>query len=237
LLYTEDSPPNGGSEEGQREGDSPRSERQDERLHAFDAAVAEIAARVLPGYHDADGWLERTRTGLLALLRALDERPDAARALVSDSIAWGPEVLERRGELLEALAEVLEPAPGELEQTQDGAEPARSLPETTAENLVGASLSWVHARLQSESGQLIELAPPLMSMIVHPYLGSEAAQGELERAHADLGAEVARREHGGPTSSQRPASSRGAVASQGRSTAQSASSPQGPISRLRKTPS
>jgi hypothetical protein len=232
LLYTEDSPPNGRSEEGQRDEDSPRSRRQDERLTSFDAAVAEIAAQVLPAYHDADGWSQRTRAGLIALLRALDERPEAARALVGDSIAWGPEVLERRGELLEALAEALEPAPGELAQLQDGTGPVALLPETTAENLVGASLSWVHTRLREEDGPLIELAPSLMSMIVHPYLGSEAAQSELERSHTEVGAEVAGREHHGI-----PVSSSGAVPSQGRSSAPGASSPRGPISRLRTTPS
>lgn len=232
MLYTGDSPPSGESEEGQRDEDSPRLQRQDEHLANFNVAVAEIAAQVLPVYHHADGWLERTRAGLLALLRTLDERPDAARTLVSDSIAWGSEVLGRRGELLEALAEALEPAPGELNQVRGGAGPVESLPETTAENLVGASLSWVHTRLRDESGSLIELAPSLMSMIVHPYLGSEAAQRELERSHTEVGAEVAGREHRGV-----PVSSPGAVPSQDRSSAQGASSSRGPISRLRTTPS
>ena len=103
MLYTGESPPNGGSEEAEHDENNPRSERQDERLAAFEAAVAEIAAKVLPVYGAADDWLERTRVGLAALLGALDERPVTARALVIDSIAWGPAVLERRGELLEAL--------------------------------------------------------------------------------------------------------------------------------------
>jgi hypothetical protein len=160
-----------------------------EYLAAFDAAVAEIAAQVLPVYRASEGWLERTRAGLLALLHALDERPETARALIDDSIAWGSEVLERRGELLEALAGALERGRGE-----PGAILAGSSPETTGENLVGASLSWIHGRLQAESGPLIELAPSLMSMIVHPYLGAEAARRELERPLSDLGAELASRE-------------------------------------------
>ncbi len=172
LLYTGESPQGGGSEEGERDEDSACSERRDERLAAFDAAVKEIAAQVLPAYRTADGWLERTRAGLLALLRALDERPETARALINDSIAWGPEVLERRGELLEVLAGALDDPRGKID-------PVGSLPETTGENLVGASLSWVHRRMQSEGGPLVELAPSLMSMIVHAYLGAEAARREL----------------------------------------------------------
>ncbi|HTC59959.1 MAG TPA: hypothetical protein VK691_07535 [Solirubrobacteraceae bacterium] len=172
----------------------------EERLAAFDAVAREIAALAMPAYRAADGWLERTRAGLVALLRALDERPEAARALLIDSIAWGPEVLERRGELLEALAQALEPRRGEREPTDQ-------LPETTAENLVGASLSWIQKRLRAEGGPLVELAASLMCMIVHPYLGSEAAQRELERPLTELGAEVAGRgadapgrEGGGPVS-------------------------------------
>ena len=120
---------------------------------------------MLPVYCAREDWLERTRMGLRALLGALDQRPVTAHALVIDSIAWGPAVLERRGELLEALA-------GALEEARDEVESPVPLPETTGENLVGASLSWVHKRLAQENGPLIELAPSLMSMILHPYLGA-----------------------------------------------------------------
>ena len=165
------------------DADHLRRERQDKRLVVFDAAIAEIAAQVLPAYGAADDWLERTRAGLIELLAVLDERPVTARALVVDSIAWGPAVLERRGKLLEALA-------GALEEARVEVEPFADLPETTGENLVGASLSWVHKRLAQESGQLVELGPSLLSMIVHPYLGDEAARHELERSPAGLGVEM-----------------------------------------------
>ncbi len=153
-----------------------------EHLAVFDEAVDEIAARVLPVYRASNDWLERTRASLLALLGALDERPELARALVIDSITWGSAVLERRGELLETLAEALEEV--RVEASYPG-----GLPETTGENLVGASLSWVHKRLARESGPLVELAPSLLSMIVHPYLGEEAARHELERSSDGLGME------------------------------------------------
>ncbi len=168
-----------------------------EHLAVFDEAVDEIAARVLPVYRASNDWLERTRASLPALLGALDQRPELARALVIDSITWGSAVLERRGELLEALAEALEPEPGELEQVGAGARPVGWLPETTAENLVGASLSWVHKRLAQESGPLMELAPSLLSMIVHPYMGEEAARHELERSPDGLGMEFVVRQRVG----------------------------------------
>lgn len=218
MLYTEDSPRSGESEEGERDEDSRRLQRQDECLAAFDAAVAEIAAQVLPAYHASDDWLERIRASLLALLGAFDRRPETVRLLVSDSIAWGPEVLERRGQLLEVLAEVLDDPHGKLD-------PVEPLPEATGENLVGASLSWIHTRLQNEGGPLMELAPSLMSMIVHAYLGAEAAQRELERPLTGLGVELAGRDRQEPASPHCPRSSPGST------------SPHAPISRLRATPS
>lgn len=223
MLYTGDSPQSEENEEVERDEDCLRRQHQDERLVAFDAAVAKIAAQVLPAYGAADGWLERTRAGLLALLGVLDERPVTARALVVDSIAWGPAVLERRGELLEVLAKALEEGRDEWvshdkrKRTHGKLELSAQLPQTTGENLVGASLSWVHKRLAEESGSLMELAPSLTSMIVHPYLGDEAARRELERSQVDFGVELA----GGERASQRP--------SQGSS--------QGQISRVRVTPS
>ncbi|HTC60835.1 MAG TPA: hypothetical protein VK691_12060 [Solirubrobacteraceae bacterium] len=168
-------------------------------MAAFDAAVEEIAAQVLPAYRASDDWLERMRASLLALLGAFDGQPETARMLIEDSIAWGPEVLERRGDLLEVLAEALDDPHGKLD-------PVEPLPETTGENLVGASLSWIHTRLQDEGGPLMELAPSLMSMIVHTYLGAEAAQRELERPLTGLGVEVVERESEGQATQQAPIS-------------------------------
>ncbi len=211
LLYTEDSPWSGGRKEGERDEDSARSERRDERLAAFDVAVAEIAALVLPVYRTSEDWLERTRTSLLALLGAFDEHPETARLLISDSIAWGPEVLERRGELLEVLAAALDDPRGKVD-------PVAPLPEIAGENLVGASLSWIHARLQGgsegESGKFVELAPSLISMIVHTYLGAEAAQRELERPLTGLGVELVERERRDPIVSPDAVSAQGSKPSQ-----------------------
>lgn len=145
-----------------------------ERLAVFDAAVAEIAARVQPAYCQVGGWLEQTRAGLIELLRFCDERPNTARAVVIESIAWGPEVLERRGEPLDALAQA-------IDRVREQIDARDAPPDGAAENLVGACVSLVHTRLlHEERGPFTELAPALMSMIVHPYLGSETARRELE---------------------------------------------------------
>lgn len=173
-----------------------------ERLVVFDGLVAEIAARVEPVYRQADGWLERTRAGLMELLRFCDERPEAARELVVDSIAWGPEVLRRRGQLLDTLAAELDRGSvetGLLDLAAPSAGPAPDAPvvsaETrhaaepgTAENLVGACISLVHTRLlQGRDSPFLELGPSLTSMIAHPYLGPRTARRELERSLVNAG--------------------------------------------------
>jgi hypothetical protein len=179
MLQTGDPLP-----EGAPEG----AEGEDRRLAVFDEFVAEVAARVEPAYRQADGWLEQTRAGLIELLRFCDERSEVARELVINSIAWGPEVLRRRGQLLDTLAAALDGghAPG------------------TAENLVGACISLVHTRLlQAEGGRFLELAPSLMSIIVHPYLGPRAAKRELERSSANAAAAPAEHDSGSPVAAVR----------------------------------
>ncbi|HEY5288353.1 MAG TPA: hypothetical protein VIJ50_14755 [Solirubrobacteraceae bacterium] len=231
MLQAEDPLPEGAPEEG-----AGRAAR-DAREAAFDAALAEAAARVQPAYREADGWLEQTRSGLSELLRFCDERPEVARGLVVDSIAWGPGVLERRGRLLDVLAGALDrgraeegianghphsaapaidtaatssalaqgPAaarsssagpPADATVTSPPADsPGAALSPATAENLVGACISLVHTRLlEARDGSFLELAPSLMSMIVHPYIGPAAAKRELERPFAEAGIRGVERE-------------------------------------------
>jgi hypothetical protein len=84
-------------------------------------------------------------------------------------------VQERRAEVLEQLADVLQ---------RDGsrAGSARELLPLTGEGLVGAVLGVIHTRLLGKpAGRMIDLSGPLMGMIVLSYLGPGVAQKELER--------------------------------------------------------
>jgi DNA-binding MarR family transcriptional regulator len=116
--------------------------------------------------------LERDLAGLLSFF---DERPAIAHMVVVGSLAAGKRVLERRCDLLEGLAEAVDGARAEID-------PLLAPPPLTAEGLVGAVLSVIHTRLlEADPRPLVELAAPLTSMIVHPYLGTDVAQRELER--------------------------------------------------------
>jgi hypothetical protein len=189
MLYSGDQSPAGAQE--------PEKDRfGDERLVAFEEIVGQIAARALPAYRGPGTWLERTRATLLVLLEFCDEQPELAQEVVVDSIAWGPQVLERRGQLLGTLA-------GALEEGLDGHDAPGPLLADTAENLVGACISTIHTRLVQGGASFAELGPSLMSMIAQPYLGGGSSRQELEQQLTQMGTEAVERESGAPAASLR----------------------------------
>ena len=158
-------------------------------LAAFDEALQHAAAVVGPTYGAGGAWQTRVRAGLTALLGFLDNDRAAARLLIVESLAAGPGALERRRQVIADLVAVLD-----LGRTEGSAK--LDPPALTAEATVGGLLSVLHGRLadgaDSETGttgghghavesSLLELAGPLMGMIVLPYLGPVAARKEIER--------------------------------------------------------
>jgi AcrR family transcriptional regulator/DNA-binding MarR family transcriptional regulator len=142
----------------------------------FDGVVDRVAEVVLPAFEQSEEWRERVRGALSALLEYLDFEPGVARLLVVDALNAGPGVLKHRREVLDVLSAALDQ--GRLEAKR-GQEP----PPLTAEGVLGALLSVLHARLSEQgTGSLYELVNPLMSLVVLPYLGPAAAAKELRRA-------------------------------------------------------
>ena len=160
-------------------------------LAVFDRAVAQIAAVLTPAYVEGESWREEVRAGLSALLLFFDREPDLCSLVIVDALTVGPRVHERRRELLGVLSGVVDR--GHLEGKARHRPPA-----VTAEGVVGAVFSVLHARVLERvtatrdalaggwspargAGSLRELCNPLMAMIVLPYLGRSAATSELER--------------------------------------------------------
>jgi AcrR family transcriptional regulator len=151
------------------------TDREDCFLAAFEDALEFVSERVLPAYRGESRWRERIRTGLIALLRFLDEEPVIGRLLVCESLAGGARTLERREQVLAQVTNA-------VDQGRAQATSAVSLPALTAEGLVGGAVSVIHVRLvQAEREPLVVLTNQLMSMIVLPYLGAAVARRELER--------------------------------------------------------
>jgi DNA-binding MarR family transcriptional regulator len=142
-------------------------------VEAFEQALALVAERAGTAFRAEDGWLDRVRAGLRALLEFFDEEPALARYLVVYSAQAGPVVQARRGEVLDRLARVLD----------DEHAPARSYPPPlTAQAVVSGALGVLYERLSGpDPPPQVELTGPLMSFVVLPFLGARAARSELRR--------------------------------------------------------
>jgi AcrR family transcriptional regulator/DNA-binding MarR family transcriptional regulator len=150
--------------------------REECLLAVLEDTVEQIGGEIAGADLGGLAWRERVRGGLLVILSFLDHEPVLARVCVVGALQGGPLVLARRTELLAGLAEILDQGRGES---------ARSRERTalTAEGLVGAAFAIVYARLSARRRQepLRSLLSELMSMIVLPYLGPEAARHEQQR--------------------------------------------------------
>jgi AcrR family transcriptional regulator len=144
-------------------------------LAALDDAVERVCECVAPAYRSGEGWAERVRLALAALLSFFDVERGAGHLLVVESLGAGTAVLERRQRVLARLAAV-------VDEGRALARGGEGPPPLTAEGIVGAVFSVVHGRLlQRDPGRLIELTGPLMGTIVLPYLGAAAARREVSK--------------------------------------------------------
>lgn len=154
------------------------NDREDCFLAALDEALARAAEYVSEAYDPSQKWRVRVRAALEALLEFIDEEPRMARLILVETLGGGPKVLERRRQLLMGLA-------GVIDEARDETRSAAPAPLLTAEGVAGGVLSVLHARLigrqRRGQGSMLELAGPLMAMIVLPYLGASAAQREADR--------------------------------------------------------
>jgi AcrR family transcriptional regulator len=183
--------------------------------------IARNAVAQVPAAPGRAGWRERIRTGLHALLRFADEESGLGSLLIADALGGGPRVLERRARALDTLNAIVDEG---RSHTRAGHDP----PPLTAEGVIGAVLSVIHARLPARTPlppaangstrsrrraqSLTELLNPLMGMIVLPYLGQSAATEELARSapasdhgHAGSRARGAGARPATPAMSARPA--------------------------------
>jgi AcrR family transcriptional regulator len=151
-------------------------DKEDCFLAAFEAAAERMRRRLDAALEDADdGWRDRLREGLRALLRFVAEEPDAARTLVVEARASSPAGLRQRDELLDGFAGCID---REARKRLDGAPSA-----IAAAGVVGGIESVLYARLQKgETDDVESLLPSLMYFAVLPYEGREAAAEELDGA-------------------------------------------------------
>jgi hypothetical protein len=115
------------------------------------------------------------RGALACLLEYFDEEPALAQLCVVETPKGGPAALELRRRVLDTLIAAVDEGRSEAKR-------ATAPGPLTAESTVGGAVAVIHARLvEGHTRPLVELVNPLMSMIVHPYLGPAAAHKQLDR--------------------------------------------------------
>ncbi len=150
-------------------------DREDCFLAVFSQAVDHACEQVRHAYASEPAWRDAIRAGLRRLLTLIDEEPVLARLVIVEALGAGETVLAHRAQFLDALAAA-------VDRGREVAHPNRQPPELTAEAVVGAVFSVLHARLLQESSEpFVDLLGSLTSMIVLPYLGARAAGRELTR--------------------------------------------------------
>jgi AcrR family transcriptional regulator len=142
-------------------------------IAAYEAASAELLARVRAAQSAPAGWLARTRAGIRAYLRWLAGDPALARAFLIEVAAAGPRAAECRERLRDRWAEL-------LRELQDEARlEIPSLPRLPAEifqALVAAVDDLVVRRIRAAGAQeLPELEPILLHLEVALLAGPELA--------------------------------------------------------------
>jgi AcrR family transcriptional regulator len=146
-------------------------------LAAYEAVSDELLARLREAQSGPDGWLDRTRAGIVAYLRWLAAEPALARVFLIEVAAAGPVAAERRERIRDRYAEVLR----ELQDDARAEIPALPrLPAEVFHALVAAVDELVVRRIR-ESGAtaLPELEPVLLylqvALLAGPQLAAEAA--------------------------------------------------------------
>lgn len=149
------------------------SDRESCFLAVLDQAIEQVASEVVPAYEGESDWVDRIRAAMTAMLECFERHPDVAGLCVIDALGGGVAALTRRARTVDVLVRAVDEGRGA------GAH-AGGAGRFSAEAAVGAVLAILHERLREDSSySLIGLRGQLMSVIVLPYLGPEAAAAEL----------------------------------------------------------
>jgi len=146
-------------------------DKEDCYLQALDSGSAWVELAMREAAAGATTWRRQLRGALRGLLRFLDQRPEAGRALLVEVHAAGEAAVEKRAEAMERAAAAID-----LAREEAGA----AAPAISAEAVVAGILAVLHSRLAAgRTDGFLELLPELMYLAVLPYFGADAAAIEM----------------------------------------------------------
>jgi AcrR family transcriptional regulator len=142
-------------------------------LAAYDSVADALVKRVLTAYEAEEGWPQRARAGLTALLAALAEEPEIARLALVDAGAAGPGAQRRYRAALQRLTPL-------FDEGRDFASGGRSLPANTSRMAIGAVAGLLSDELaEGRAEQLPDLLSDVLFATLVPYIGPAAAAREV----------------------------------------------------------
>jgi AcrR family transcriptional regulator len=145
-------------------------------LASYDAVSAQLLEATSAAFNErADApWAERIRNGMKALLDSLASRPEEAKFAIVEVLAAGPNALVRRDAVLRRFTELVDAG---------RAQSSIELPGITAVAVVGGIQELLYSEvIHGATAQLSARLPDITYWITQPYLGSEAAAAERDRA-------------------------------------------------------
>lgn len=162
------------------------AEREDCFLGVFDGAVEQLAA-VAAGVYEREGeWAAKLRAALRALLEFLEYEPFLRRVVFIDAQEVGPKVAGSRTRVLERLVAIVDRG---RRETAPGHRSPHSAAQGVLDGVLEVIERWLlqprllrHTYpLEPQPVPMTDLLGELMSIVVMPYLGPDAAQRELAR--------------------------------------------------------
>jgi len=152
--------------------------KEDCFLAAYEILLASLLADTSEGFESRPKapWAERMEAGLGALLEHLAKHPDEARFAIVEVLAAGPKALSRRDVALRQFTGFIDAG---------RAETAIELPGITSLSLAGGVNELLYSEiLHGATTRLPRRLPDLMFWLTLPFLGSEGAAAERNRARA-----------------------------------------------------
>jgi AcrR family transcriptional regulator len=160
-------------------------DREDCFLAAYDVALGELYRGTEVAYESASGqpWAERVRVALERFLGMIAESPELAKFCMIDVLAAGPRALARRDAAIRQFTGIIDAGRAETE---------RDLPAITALSIAGGINELIYSELLKGAGaQLPQRLPEIVYWITQPFLGTDAAEAERQRATSLLRSEGA----------------------------------------------
>ena len=153
------------------------STKEDCFAAAYEVEAERLYSALIAAAQGQSSWREGMRAALQELFAFVTERPLIARALFKEVYTARGPALVKHEEILERLSRAMNDS-----ARRETSASRHSLPPQTAAFMVGAIEEFVCAQIAARRPERLWAGmPQLMSLLIAPYLGDQAAAEELQR--------------------------------------------------------